>query len=216
MPDITCLHHPMASIMGSFEEYHERRRINLEAMTAEQYAIAYSSYVRHFNQKVKDHKQTINDDSAKIVRSVIRVAVAGMQSGTSYIGDCYDVELPAVMGWYKTLLPASVLTSFAWVAEHDLVGMMVEKFTTSGYPDYMPWSAHTVWRISGDAWQLTFTEPSRASPYMEMCGPQRVLLYDQYDDPYLKNSIKINEVQHINLIGDESEFLGDVALLSLL
>lgn len=214
--DLSSLRHAIPRDLGSFTEFYERRRIDLTVMTSEQYVLAYENYRNRFTQAISKLEISHDDRTRSIVRTVVRAAMDNIQDSGNYLGDCYDVELPESLAWYQLLLPASAITSFAWMATDDLAGMLVEKFTTSGYTDFRSWSSHTVWRITGEKWQLTFSEPTRPSPYVDMTNEDRVLIYTSYQDRYLTNKFKIPEIGNINLIGDTDDFLGDVALLSLL
>lgn len=214
--DLSSLRHAIPRDLGSFTEFYERRRINLEVMTSDQYVMAYENYRNRFTQAISKTESGHDDHTKGIIRTVVRAAIGNIQDSANYLGDCYDVELPESLAWCQLLLPASPITSFAWMATDDLAGMLVEKFTTSGYSDYRTWSVHTVWRITGDKWQLTFGEPTRPSPYFDMTLRDRIMLYTSYQDEYLRNKFKISEINNVNLIGDADDFLGDVALLSLL
>lgn len=214
--DLSSLRHAIPRDLGSFTEFYSQRRIDINAMTAEQYVMAYENYRNRFTQAISKLSAGHNDHTENIIRTVVRAAMGNIQDSANYLGDCYDIELPESLAWCQLLLPASAITSFAWMASDDLAGMLVEKFTTASYPNYAMWSVHTVWRITGEKWQLTFGEPSRGSPYLEMPMKDRIMIYTSYQDEYLKNKFKVTEINNVNLIGDADDFLGDVALLSLL
>ena len=207
--------------LGSFEEWGARKYRDTvdEYLKASNFNWLHDLYQDEFNKQM--HKlQPLDEESVDAVKLVVKSAIRDSQKPESYIGDVYNVELPASMKWYAEMTGRGIFTNYAWMSNDTVLPLLLEKYSTAAYPPYEKWRADEIWRITGDGWQLTFGGNHTTWTYHpgeSTNGCVRILDYDSPDyQEYCQFKHRIDTVICPRLIGDEEMFLNDLCLLRLL